>query len=85
MQFELISEEILSDDSKRIILKVEPDDLLYLGYILESFEGWCNYTTIKKGEPYLQIDVSPDYVNSIHELLDFLKKWDYGKENFQLH
>ena len=79
MKFELISEEILEDNTKRVILSVESEDLVYLGFILESFEGWCNYTTIKKSKPYLQIDISPDYVNQMEELLNILKDWKYDE------
>lgn len=77
MQFEQVASEILEDNTKRIILKVASEDLVYLGFILEAFEGWCNYTTIKKPEPFLQIDISPDFIASIEELLQYLKPWNY--------
>lgn len=77
MEFERVSSEILTDNTKRVILRVASEDLVYLGFILESFEGWCNYTTIKKKEPYLQIDISPDYIGSTEELLVYLKQWNY--------
>jgi len=43
LNFDIVAEEILEDRTNRIILRVAPEDLVYLGYILESFEGWCNY------------------------------------------
>jgi len=76
MDFEIITENILNDRTKRVVLRVAPKDLLYLGYILESFEGWCNYTTIQKNEPFLQIDITPDYIEPAIELLQFLKSWE---------
>ena len=80
MQFENVSSEILEDKTKRVILQVASEDLVYLGFILESFEGWCNYTTIKRNEPYLQVDIAPDYVDSTEELLDYLKQWNYEEQ-----
>ncbi len=80
MRFDIVSSEILNDKTKRVILKVTDEDLFYLGYILESFEGWCNYTTIRKTEPFLQIDIAPDYINSTEELLNYLKNWNLNKE-----
>ena len=79
MQFDLVSQEILADKTNRLILRVDPEDLVYLGFILESFEGWCNYTTIRKNEPFLQVDVSPDYYKNTVELLNFLRKWEYDE------
>jgi len=75
MDINLISEEILPDNTSRIILKIEAKDLFYFGYIIESFEGWCNYTTIKKNEPFLQLDITPEYLNSVKELLEYLRNW----------
>jgi hypothetical protein len=75
MKFQIKNESFLKDCTKRILIKIDPDELIYLGYFLESFEGWCNYTTIDKKETCLQIDVTPDYINDFGKLLDFLKSW----------
>jgi len=76
LNFDIVAEEILEDRTNRIILRVAPEDLVYLGYILESFEGWCNYTTIQNNEPLLQIDMTHDYVDCTKELIQFLKSWE---------
>jgi len=76
LNFNLRSEETLKDGTRRILLEVASEDLVYLGFILESFEGWCNYTTVKKNTPYLQIDVTPDYAEPTRELINFLKNWE---------
>jgi hypothetical protein len=65
----------LPDGCTRINLEVTDKERIYLGFILESFEGWCNYTTPQKKQPVLQIDVVPDFWNAFMELLGFLKKW----------
>jgi hypothetical protein len=76
MDINIVSEEILPDNTSRIILKIKAKELVYFGYIIESFEGWCNYTTIKKNEPFLQIDITPEYLGSVKELLQYLMSWN---------
>jgi len=75
MNFEIKKEYFLEDGTKRILVRIISEELLYLGYFLESFEGWCNYTTIKDKNKLLQIDVSPDYIRDFSKLLYFIKKW----------
>ena len=75
MNFEIIKEYFLEDGTKRTLVRIISEELLYLGYFLESFEGWCNYTTIKDKNKLLQIDVSPDYIRDFSILFDFIKKW----------
>ncbi len=77
MKFSIAGRETLADGTERVIIKVASEELIYLGYILESFEGWCNYTTPNKNEPYLQVDVAPDYINDFNKLIQALIKWDY--------
>ena len=77
MNFFVADREILRDGTKRFMLNVPKEELIYLGYILESFEGWCNYTTPNKNEPFLQIDVTPDYLNDFNKLIKALSEWNY--------
>ncbi len=49
---------------------------IYFGYFLESFEGWCNYTTLSKEKPYLRVDVSPNFEDNFEDLFSFLKNWE---------
>ncbi len=76
MNFDLRKEYFLDDGTKRILIKIPPDELMYFGYFIEGFEGWCSYTTIKKQESLLQVDVAPDFVPEFGKLLDCLKKWE---------
>ena len=76
MEFSVVDEEILADGCSRIYLRIPPANQVYLGYILESFEGWCFHSIVKKNEPLLKIDISPDYVANVKELLEFLKTWE---------
>lgn len=79
MKFSIADREILVDGTERVVINVPREELIYLGYILESFEGWCNYTTPDKNEPYLQVDVAPNYINDFNKLILILSEWDYEK------
>ncbi|RLC56950.1 MAG: hypothetical protein DRH89_04565 [Candidatus Cloacimonadota bacterium] len=77
MKFSIVDSESLADRTERFIIKVPRKELIYLGYILESFEGWCNYTTPNKNEPFLQVDVTPDYLDDFNKLIQALIDWNY--------
>ncbi|NQV18735.1 MAG: hypothetical protein HQ534_09360 [Armatimonadetes bacterium] len=76
MNFKIKKEYFLEDGTKRIMVRIISEELLYLGYFLESFEGWCNYTTIKDKNNLLQIDVSSDFVKDFSKLFIFLESHD---------
>lgn len=79
MKFSIAGKETLSDGTKRLMLHVHKQELVYLGYILESFEGWCNYTTPDKKKPFLQVDVTADYIDDFNKLIQALSEWNYEK------
>ena len=76
MNFEIKERQQLEDGTERFLIRVKKDELVYLGYFLESFEGWCNYTTPDKNQPILQVDVTYDYIKYFNDLIDALKKWE---------
>ncbi|MCF7858401.1 MAG: DUF4911 domain-containing protein [Candidatus Cloacimonetes bacterium] len=76
MDFSLENRETLLDGSTRLIIQMPASELIYFGYIIESFEGWCNYTTPSRKEPYLQVDVTRDYLGNFDKLLQFLSNWE---------
>ena len=80
MKFSVVNNEILLDGTERLMLTVPREELVYLGYILESFEGWCNYTTPNKNESLLQVDVAPDYREDFIKLINILQNWNYKEE-----
>ena len=65
----------LPDGSKRFNISISNRERIYLGYILESFEGWCNYTTPVKSRPIMQVVVAPDFIDDFMELFEFLVEW----------
>ena len=77
MKFSIADRKTLNDGTHRLKIEVPREELIYLGYILESFEGWCNYTTPNKREPFLQVDVTADYINDFNKLIIVLSKWNY--------
>ena len=76
MNFKIKSQTFLADNSQRIKLSISGGKLVFLGFILESMEGWCNYTTVRENQPFLQIDIPADFIDEMHQLLDFLQSWE---------
>jgi hypothetical protein len=74
MNFKIIETQELPDGTKRMILFVEPEELFYLGYFLETLEGYCNYTTIKK--KHLQVDTTPDYFDEFIRIIGIMQDWE---------
>ncbi len=77
MKFSVADRKTLLDGTKRVMLNVPREELVYLGYILESFEGLCNYTTPNKNKPFLQVDITSDYLNDFNKLIKALLDWNY--------
>ncbi len=76
MNITIKKESFLEDKTKRILIKIPSDELMYFGYFIEGFEGWCNYTTPDKSKSVLQVDVAPDFVEEFEKVLLVLKKWE---------
>ncbi|MCF7793905.1 MAG: DUF4911 domain-containing protein [Candidatus Cloacimonetes bacterium] len=75
MNIKIIDQHKLSDGCTRINIGVSDKERIYLGFILESFEGWSNYTTPVRKKPVLQVDVVPDFLEDFWQLYRFLEKW----------
>ncbi len=75
MKIEILDQTLLPDGCSRFNIGVSDKERIYLGYILESFEGWCSYTTLHKSQPALQLDVVPDFADDFLQLFKFLKEW----------
>ena len=79
MKFSIADRKTMADGTERFKIKVPREELIYLGYILESFEGLCSYTTPNKNEPFLQVDVTSDYIVDFKKLIKALSEWNYEK------
>lgn len=74
MLFNIIEESDLDDGVKQYLISIKPENQIFLGYILEGFEGFCNYSTIKKDKTYMQVDISPFFIQEMNEILISLQK-----------
>ncbi|HNX00825.1 MAG TPA: DUF4911 domain-containing protein [Candidatus Cloacimonadota bacterium] len=75
MQFEFKEHTQLQDGTHRFILQVEPATLVLVGFLLESFDGLFNYTTIDDKNSLLQVDFLNDSYEDGKRILDFMKEW----------
>lgn len=75
MNIKILEQKKLPDGCTRINISVDDKERIYLGFILESFEGWCNYTTPLRKKPVLQVDVVPDFLDDFMHLYNFLETW----------
>lgn len=76
MQFEFIEQSQLQDGTHRFILKVEPASQVLFGFLLESFDGLFNYTTIDEKNALLQVDFLNDSYEDGARILEFMKEWE---------
>ena len=79
MQIKTLSEIILPDGVIRYQMEIPSASFLYVGFLLESFEGVCLYTTPDKNKKVMQIDVVPDYKQQFLQLLKTLRDFDITK------
>lgn len=77
MIFTEINRNILTDGTIRILVSICRNDLVYFGFLLESCEGWCNYTTVDRQKCLVQIDVVPDFTRDFEKILGLIRDWDY--------
>jgi hypothetical protein len=76
MQITTLSENILPDGVIRYLMEIPSGNFLYVGFLLESFEGICLYTTPDRNQDILQIDVVPDYKEEFQDLLAAIREFE---------
>ncbi len=74
MDFEIVSRTKIEGNSEELILKTEKNNLQLLGYILETVEGMCHYTTVDKEETLLKVVYTLDFKNDVDQILQSLKE-----------
>lgn len=77
MQIDIVSEKILDDEATELIVQTNSTDLQFIGFILESFEGYCNYTTIDKKKMLLRIIIPQNFKQDVEEIIDYLQDYVY--------
>ncbi|TSA23052.1 DUF4911 domain-containing protein [bacterium] len=74
MNFEVVSRTKIEGNSEELILKTEKNNLQLLGYILETVEGMCHYTTVDKEKTLLKVVYTLDFKNDVDQILQSLKE-----------
>ncbi|MDP8241502.1 MAG: DUF4911 domain-containing protein [Candidatus Celaenobacter antarcticus] len=74
MDFEIVSRTKIEGNSEELVLKTEKNNLQHLGYILETVEGMCHYTTIDKEETLLKVVYTLDFKEDVARILQSLKE-----------
>jgi len=82
MDFEIVSRTKIEGNSEELVLKTEKNNLQLLGYILETVEGMCHYTTIDKEEILLKVVYTLDFKEDVCP--GFLQSLKENKNNFIL-
>ncbi len=74
MDFEIVSRTKIEGNSEELVLKTEKNNLQLLGYILETVEGMCHYTTVDNEETLLKIVYTLDFKEDVDRVLQSLKE-----------
>ena len=74
MDIEVVSITKIQGNSEELVLKTEKKNLQLLGYILETVEGMCHYTTVDKEETLLKLVYTLDFKDDIDRILKSIKE-----------
>ncbi|MBP7563600.1 MAG: DUF4911 domain-containing protein [Candidatus Cloacimonetes bacterium] len=77
MKLNLLEKKENPDQSNSYYIQIPREEVIFMGLILESLEGWCSYTTLDKKESILLIEVIKDYKSDFERLLDCIVKHDF--------
>lgn len=69
MKFQIQEKRKNPDQSDTYLIKLPREEVIFMGYILESLEGWVHYSTIDKKESILSVEVIKDYCSKFEELI----------------
>ena len=61
-----------SMDTISIIIQIPPEEIAYLNFVLESYEGVAAVRTVDPREGIVKLMVSPSYQEEIQEILKSL-------------
>ncbi|HHE40039.1 MAG TPA: DUF4911 domain-containing protein [Candidatus Cloacimonetes bacterium] len=74
MDLEIVSRTKIEGNSEELVLKTEKNNLQLLGYILETVEGMCHFTTVDKEETLLKVVYTLDFKEDVDQILQLLKE-----------
>jgi hypothetical protein len=58
----------------QMVFRVKPEDMAYLKFIVESYEGLAVIRTVDPQEGVLEWMIPPDLVDEVNALIDSLQK-----------
>ena len=61
-------------DTVSLLIQIPPEEIAFLSFILESYEGVAIARTIDPRQGLLELMVSPDYQEEIREILKDLSR-----------
>ncbi len=76
MEIRELDRTVLPDGVVRFRFAMPSENFLYTGYILESLEGLCIYTTPEDNPDILQVDVVPDLIKEFMLIITELKNME---------
>jgi len=76
MNFEVVSRTKLEGNSEELIIKIDKNNLQLLGYVLETIEGMCYYSTIDKDKDDSRVKIiyTIDFKADIDKILQSIKE-----------
>ncbi len=73
MNLKILQKKENLDQSNSYLIQLPREEVIYMGFILESLEGWCHYTTVNKKDSVMLVEVIKDFKSSFEELLTRLE------------
>ena len=74
MELEEVSRTAVPDHSEELVLKTDKSNVQFLGYVLETVEGMCHYTTIDKEKSLIKIVYTLDYKEDVDKIISSLRE-----------
>jgi hypothetical protein len=75
MDFRIVEREITQENVIILTIQIAPKDQIVFCYVLESWEGAFNYSTVDKQNNLISVQIAGDYSQEADEILEFLKKY----------
>ena len=74
MDLEEVSRTAIKDNSEELVLRTDKSNVQFLGYVLETVEGMCHYTTIDKEKSLIKIVYTLDFKDDVDKIITSLKE-----------
>lgn len=75
MKFNITNKTVLADGTVDLIVQIAGKDQIIFCYILESWEGVFNYSTVDKKQSLINIKIAEDFANEAEDVLNYLKDY----------